>query len=89
MDNGEKEREVVNSFKEIVKHTSKRKSTTQLSKQRDPIIRIAPKALDDSMENSSCGLESNVTHGDTPPIDRQLSQEDGVEGLQNRSAVST
>jgi C6 transcription factor Pro1 len=104
MNNGEKERAVANSLKEIVKHTSRRKATIQFSKQRDPIIRIAPKSSNGSVENSSNGSVENSSngsvensssgpgssrqHGVTPPLDHGLSQEDGVNMPLDGSAVS-
>ncbi|KAH7391752.1 fungal-specific transcription factor domain-containing protein [Pyrenochaeta sp. MPI-SDFR-AT-0127] len=45
MDNGEKEREIINSLKEIVRHTSRRKTLTRPSEQRETPIRIKPKAV--------------------------------------------
>ncbi len=88
MDNGERERAVANSLKEIVKHTSRRKATTQFSKQRDPVARIAPKYSNGSVENSYSGPESNHQHGVTPPLDHGPSKEDGANMLQDGSAVS-
>ena len=88
MDNGENERAVANSLKEIVRHTSRRKATTQFSTQRDPVIRIAPKSSNGSVENSSSGPWSSRQHGVTPPLDHGSSQEDGVNMLQDGSAVS-
>lgn len=88
MNNGEKERAVANSLKEIVKHTSRRKATTQFSKQRDPIIRIAPKLSNGSVENSTSSPGSSRQHGVTPPLNHESSQEDGVNMLQDESTVS-
>ena len=88
MDNGEKERAVVNSLKEIVRHTSRRKATTQFSTQRDPVIRIAPKPSNGSMEYSSSDPGSSRQHVITPLLDHGSSQEDGVNMLQDESAVS-
>jgi hypothetical protein len=88
MNNGEKERAVANSLKEIVKHTSRRKATTLFSKQRDPIIRIAPKSSNGFLENSSSGPGSSRQHGVNPPLDYGSSQEDGVNMLQDGPAVS-
>jgi hypothetical protein len=88
MNNGEKEIAVANSFKDIVKHTSRRKATTLFSKRRDPIIRIALKSSNGSVENSSSGPGSSRQYGVTPPLDYGSSQEDGVNMLQDGPAVS-
>jgi hypothetical protein len=86
MDGGERERAVTNDLKEIVKHTSRRKSTTQPSRQRDQPIRIAPNSSV-SLESSS-GSVSNC-HNDTPPSSDHLSsQEDGVQVVQDPASVS-
>ena len=88
MDNGEEERAVVDSLKQIVKHTSRRKATNKPLKQRDPIIRIAPKSASASVENSSSGTGSNPQLGVSPPSDHGSSQENGVFMLQDGSVVS-
>ena len=88
MNDGEKERAVTNSLKEIVKHTSRRKAATNVSKQRDPIIRIAPKSSNGSVEDSASGFASSHQYDITPPSDHGSSQEDGVYMLQDGSAVS-
>ncbi len=87
MNRGEKERAVANSLKEIVKHTSRRKATTQFSKQRDPIVRIEPKSSNGPVENSSSGPGSGLQHALTPASDQGLSQQDGVNVLQDGSTV--
>jgi hypothetical protein len=67
MDNGEKERAVTNKLKEIVKHTSRRKTaTTQSFIQRDPVLKIAPKPAS-STESPPAGSDPN----------HKLSQENG------------
>jgi C6 transcription factor Pro1 len=76
MNDGEKERAVANSLIEIVKHTPRRKSKTQFPKQRNPIIRIAPKSSNGPVENSSSGPRSSRQHGVTTPLDHGSSQED-------------
>jgi hypothetical protein len=86
MNDSEKERAVANSLKEIVKHTSRRKGTTKLTKKRDSIIRIAPKSTNGSVENSFSCPRSNSQHEVTPPSDQ--SQEYGVKVQQNGSSVS-
>ncbi|RFU32369.1 hypothetical protein B7463_g3968, partial [Scytalidium lignicola] len=85
MDNSEKEKAVVNSLKETVKRTSRRKATTQYSKQPGPIITIAPKHSNGSIQNFSFG--SGSTHQDcvTTLLDHESSQENGVNVLQNES----
>lgn len=50
MDNGEEERAVVDRLKQTVKHTSRRQATKKSSKQRDPIIRIAPNSASASVK---------------------------------------
>ena len=87
MDNGEKEKAVANGIKEIVKHTSRRKPTTQLPRQRDQPIGIAPNS-NGSMESSSSHPASNRQHDTPPPSDHGSSQEDGVQVVQEGSTVS-
>lgn len=81
MDGGERERAVTNDMKEIVKHTSRRKSTTQPSRQRDQPIRIAPNS-NVSLETTS-GSVSNRHHETHPSSDHGSSQEDGVQVAQD------
>ncbi len=89
MDNGEGERAVVDSLKQIVKHTSRRKAADKASKQRDPTIRIAPKSASASVENSSSsGTGSRAQLGVSPPSDHESSQENEVPMLQDESVVS-
>lgn len=89
MDNGEGERAVVDSLKQIVKHTSRRKAADKASKQRDPTIRIAPKSASASVENSSSsGTGSRAQLGISPPSDHESSQENEVPMLQDESVVS-
>ncbi|KAF1845719.1 uncharacterized protein K460DRAFT_405959 [Cucurbitaria berberidis CBS 394.84] len=45
MDNGEKEKAVANSLKQIVKHTSRRKAVVRPPEQRGSPVRIEPKTL--------------------------------------------
>lgn len=86
MDGGERERAVTNDMKEIVKHTSRRKSTTQASRQRDQLIRIAPNS-NVSLETTS-GSVSNLHHETRPSSDHGSSQEDGVQVAQDPASVS-
>jgi hypothetical protein len=88
MDNGEKERAVANSLKETVKHTSRRKPTTQISSQHDPVIRIAPKSLNSTVDFSSHDYGSSRRHGVIPTSNHMSSQEDRVGTFQNEPAVS-
>jgi C6 transcription factor Pro1 len=88
MNNGENERAVANSLKEIVKHTSRRKTTTQLSKQRVTNVRLAPKSSDGSIENSSSSPGSSRQLGITPLSDHGSSQGKGVDISKDESAVS-
>ncbi|KAE9365024.1 hypothetical protein N431DRAFT_354061 [Stipitochalara longipes BDJ] len=82
MDNGERERAVANGIKEIVKHTSRRKTITQHSRQRDHVIRIAPSISNASEESSLSGPVSNRQHDTPPPSDHGSSQEDGIQVMQ-------
>ncbi|KAK9366157.1 fungal-specific transcription factor domain-containing protein [Lipomyces kononenkoae] len=89
MDHGEKERAIANSIKDIVKQTSRRKASSQLSKKPRPIVTIAPKSLNDPVESSSSSSESNRPQGPNPPSDHGSSQQDdGVNMLQDGSADS-
>jgi hypothetical protein len=89
MNNGEKKRAVANSFKEIVKHTSRRKATVQHSKRRDQIIRIAPKASNHSVESSCSDPSPRSPNGITPPLsDQGASRASAVNTLQDESEVS-
>ena len=62
MDDGPKERAVVNNLKETVKHTGRRKRPEQSS---NPIARIAPKSSDESEEQISSSSRSSRKQ-DTP-----------------------
>ncbi|KAF2805448.1 uncharacterized protein BDZ99DRAFT_574386 [Mytilinidion resinicola] len=68
MDNGEKERAISKSIKDIVKYTSRRKRTTQLPKEHEPIV-LAPKSSSASVENTSSNSGSSRMHESTPPSD--------------------
>lgn len=70
MDNGEKEKVVVNSFKEIVKQTSRRKSTPQSSKSRNTIANIAPKPNTD--EALALSAEELTPFALIPPNEAKL-----------------
>jgi hypothetical protein len=83
MDNGERERAVANNIKEIVKHTSRRKATTQHPRQRDHVIRIAPIPSTAPEESSSSGPASNRQHDTPPPSDHGSFQEEGVQSMQD------
>jgi C6 transcription factor Pro1 len=85
MDNGEKEKAVANGIKEIVKHTSRRKTTTQTSKPRESITRIAPKLTNGSLESSSVPVTK--LQQATPPSDHGSSFE-GAKEMQDGSTVS-
>jgi C6 transcription factor Pro1 len=75
MDNGEKERVIVNSLKDIVKHTSRRRATAQVSTQRDPVIRIAPKSSNGPVEISSSHPDSRSHHRVYTPLDSDVNQD--------------
>ena len=88
MDNGEREKAVANGIKEIVKHTSRRKITTQLSsRQQVHVIRIAPNPSNAPLGSSS-GAISNRQHDTPPPSDHGSSQEGGIQEVQDASNVS-
>lgn len=86
MDNGEKEKEVANSLKDIVKYTSRRKAATQSSKH-NATITIAPKSSNDSLERSS-SISGSHRQGTIPSVDHGSSPEQ-VKMVQSASAVST
>ncbi|KAM3086485.1 hypothetical protein ACMFMG_000618 [Clarireedia jacksonii] len=86
MDNGSKEKEMANSIKQIVKHTSRRKGRLGLSldqsqtdgeKRNAPIIHIAPKPANVSPEPNSQSerlqQKSNVPHTEPSPARSQQS----------------
>lgn len=74
MKNSENARAVANSLKEIVKHTSRRKDTSQFAKRCDPVIRIAPKSSNAAVENSTVGPGLDSQYGITLPVSPQLDQ---------------
>lgn len=82
MNGGEKERAVISELRETVKQNSgRRKAAAQAANQRDRIVRIAPRALNDSVESSSSGLQSSHQLA-TPPLDHEPSQVDaGQDGM--------
>ena len=88
MDNGEKEKAVANGIKDIVKHTSRRKGTgqTQIPRNREAIIRIAPRLPNDSVATAAVPVAS--VQQATPPSDHGSSSEDGAQGTQAASSVS-
>lgn len=88
MDNGEEERAVIDSFKQIVKHTSRHKATNRPSKQRDPMIRIVPKSASASLGDSSSRIEPRAQLGLSPPSDHGISRGNGDSTLQDGSVVS-
>jgi hypothetical protein len=89
MDNGEKEKAVASGIKEIVKHISRRKVTTQLSsRQRDHVIIIAPNPSNVPLGSSSSGAISNRQLDTPPPSDHGSSQEGGIQEVQDASNVS-
>lgn len=87
MDGGEKERDVANSLKEVVRHSSRRKATAK-PKQVDQVVKIAPKPMNGFAESSSSGHGSSEGHSSTTPSDQEsLSQRDGVGVLPGVSPV--
>jgi C6 transcription factor Pro1 len=85
MNNGVKEREVTNSLKEIVKHTSRRKGAAYMPKQPHVAIKIAPKSSNGSWEDSSA-QGSEMQDSDTSPLIDKVSPQ--FEHSQSGSAVS-
>lgn len=85
MDNGEKERAVANSLKEIVKHTWRRKATTQSAKQRGMTASIAPKPTTILLANSS---RSSRVQKSNPSLGNESSQ-DGADAQPNTLTVGT
>ena len=75
MDNGEKERAVLDSFKRTVKQTSRRKPTSESSRRPDPIVQIAPKFATLSEDLSSSELGSRPQIGAGVPPDHGSVQE--------------
>lgn len=69
MDNGEKEKAVVNELKEIVKHTWRRKAPSPSSRSRQDVAKIAPKSSINMKKNSSTASESTPRLDFTPPSD--------------------
>lgn len=87
MDGGEKERDVVNSLKEIVKRSSRHKAMAK-PKQIDQIIKIAPKPPNGATESNSSGHGSSGGHTSTIPSDQEYpSQRDGADVLPGVSTV--
>jgi hypothetical protein len=78
MDNGEQEKAVANSLKQIVKYTSRRKATSQVSNGHNPVIQVAPR-LSDVLEETSSSA--------TPASDLGSLTEDGASPLQDTSTV--
>ena len=87
MDSGEKERAVVNDFKNIVKHTSRRKSSVPYYKKRHSPTRIAPKSSDGSLVISSSDHESSSQHSVNPSSLHGSSQEDQADMQRSGSVV--
>lgn len=85
VDNGERERAMKESFKETVKHASRSKVKTRLSR---PIIKIAPKSLHDSVDNPSSSAASSSQPAPTPASNQEPSQEDRNAILKNEATVS-
>lgn len=89
MDNGDQERAVVKSLREIIKHRSRRKIASQLSKPHGSVIKIAPKSAKASAKTSS-RLESEPQNdGNLLPSDHLASVNDVNGTLHDGSAVST
>lgn len=89
MDNGEKERAVMNSLKDIVKQTSRRKSSVPYYNNHHSTTRIAAKPSDGPVVKSFAGLESNRQHGVTPSLYHGWSQEDEANMAEDGSTVRT
>jgi hypothetical protein len=54
---GEKEREIIDSIKETVKRTSRRKAPVRLSDQQASVVRIQPKSSEIATDKSDSGSE--------------------------------
>ena len=63
MDNGEKERAVLDSFKNTVKHTSRRKTSSEPSKRPDRNVKIAPNFTEISEDIATSGSSSRPQSG--------------------------
>jgi hypothetical protein len=87
MDNGERERTVANGIKETIKHTSRRKTTTRIATQRDPILRIAPKSTSGAVDNSSSSTGASTQDHVTPPSEQRAPEGDGNAEIPNESNV--
>jgi hypothetical protein len=85
MNGGEKERAVISKLRETVKQNSGRRKTA--SNQRDRVVRIAPRAFNDSVESSSSGLGTGHQLA-TPPLDHGSSQADAGHTGENGATVS-
>lgn len=88
MDNGEKERAVLVSFKRTVKHTSRRKTASEPSKRPDHIVRIAPKSATLAGEVSTSGFGSSSQIGVRFPPDHGFLPEHNVSTSHVESVVS-
>jgi hypothetical protein len=89
MNDPEQERAVANSLKEIVKHTSRHKTTRQSSKQRTSALIIAPKPLDGwAVSSSISGSEASRNPITTHDMNHQSSREEGGHMLRGGPRVS-
>ena len=71
MDKGDTERAIADGIKDIVKHTSRRKASVQPLDKSKPLIMIAPKSSDNSVENRSASDSLSRQHNITLPSTTQ------------------
>ncbi|EHK49378.1 uncharacterized protein TrAtP1_010594 [Trichoderma atroviride] len=68
MDNGVNERAIMSNLKDIVKHTSRRKVGSQLPKQRDTVVKIAPKLSENDGKDSLSAPGPKLLYADKLPL---------------------
>lgn len=68
MKNGETEREMADSLKQIVKHTSRHKPASPAVKRRRPVVQIAPKPTD----GAGGAASSSTSESNDPSLVRSL-----------------
>jgi hypothetical protein len=90
MDNGQRERDVTNSLKEVVKSVSRRK-VTQQTNERGQVIKIAPRPENVTGKDSGSSSSEAASRQEqtiTSPSDHRLSEDNGVSILEDKSIVS-
>lgn len=81
VDHGEREKEMVDSFKQIVKHTSRKKPVTT-KHSAVHLARIAPKTSNGASSSASTEPGSYNSHSVGPSPDRGSSADEGINTLQ-------